>query len=704
MKKPSLQGILENLIFVWLGLGLILSIPSNSVFFPDWLQVLGRAHPLILHFPIVLLLMGFLLFWMPQKSELKKITELVILIGINFAGLTVLAGLILAREDYEGSEILWHQWAGIIVFLGSVLLYFFRKKSPTFNKAFGVILALGLVATGHWGANLTHGENFLLAPLKPDDLPKPSLSEAEVFRDMVQPILEAKCQSCHREGKVKGELRMDHLEGIQKGGKSGPFVVAGDLENSLMTQRISLPTEDKKHMPPKNKSQLSDEELSILKEWVRAGAAFDQKVTEIDSTSPLFQIATLQFSEEKTYSFSPVSQELVQSLNNYYRSVKPIHPESPALEVSYFGISAFDPTSLDDLKMIKEQLVHLNLNKMPLEGVDLSFLNDFPNLERLKLNFTGLSSGQIQQLEGLKNLRQLSLAGNSINQDGISILENLGDLSHLYLWQTGLDELQKERLRKSLKSTQIDFGFEGTGIVYELNPPKISQNKSLFSDSLEITLSHPIQSVQIRYTLDESEPDSIQSPVYSVPIWVKNSGKLKARVFAQGWKGSPTQSTVFLKSGIIPELYELKSDPNPRYKAQGSKTLFDQVKGKNNHTSGEWLGFQDSPLDLEFSIGNNQKIGSLELSLLYHEGAYIFPPSKVEILYWENGKWNSMIQKSPEPSDKIRDPRSELLKFNLGDKAFEKLKVRVFPIASLPSWHPGSGAKGWVFIDEILLN
>jgi hypothetical protein len=40
----------------------------------------------------------------------------------------------------------------------------------------------------------------------------------------------------------------------------------------------------------------------------------------------------------------------------------------------------------------------------------------------------------------------------------------------------------------------------------------------------------------------------------------------------------------------------------------------------------------------------------------------------------------------------------------LPDKEFERIKIEVIPVSKLPAWHPRAGSKGWVFIDEILLN
>lgn len=707
LNTSKIVSILESSLFVWLGLALVFSLAGTGVVLPEWIQMIGRTHPLFLHFPIVLLLMGLLFYWIPgfrSKEENRHIGDLSFLIGSNFAGITILAGLILAQEDYEGEALFWHQWIGIGVFVCSILVYFFRDQNLKILKPVTLLLSLGILITGHLGANLTHGEDFLLAPIQTKEVEMIALSDAEVFRDMVQPILKAKCESCHKEGKIKGELRMDHLEGLRKGGKSGPFVVASNFKNSLLIQRINLPQEDKKHMPPINKPQLTDQEIDILMEWVASGASFEQKVEAIDPKSELFKLASLKFNSAKTYSFDPADPDDIEELNNFFRKVKPLSPESPALEASYFGISSFEPNSLKELLDVKNQLVILNLNKMPLKGVDLSFFDQFIHLEDLQLNFTDLESNQLKFLSGLKNLKNLALSGNQLDPESIKQLAQLKNLQNLYFWQNGWDKTSKEKLKKALPKTKINFGFDGKGIIYALNSPKIELAKNLFKDSIELKFSHPIKTVEIRYTLDGSEPDSISSPIYKKSVWLTKTAKIKAKSFAADWSSSENSEAVVMKSSVSPLKYELKTESSPVYRAFGAATLFDQIKGKNNHTSGEWLGFQGESLDLEIEIEKNKSIQELTIGMLIHEAAHIFPPSKIEIWSLREGKWVSIVNQIPKQSEKTRESRTEILTYNFETPQNGKIRVKITPLAQLPKWHPSPGSKGWLFVDEILLN
>jgi hypothetical protein len=111
--------------------------------------------------------------------------------------------------------------------------------------------------------------------------PAPSMTtEKLVFRDLILPIFEAKCNKCHNEDKSKGDLRLDTYEMAMQGGENGRNFVAGKPDESLSIQRIALPVDDDEHMPPDGKEQLTPAEFALLRYWVQAGASATQKISE----------------------------------------------------------------------------------------------------------------------------------------------------------------------------------------------------------------------------------------------------------------------------------------------------------------------------------------------------------------------------------------------------------------------------------------
>lgn len=91
---------------------------------------------------------------------------------------------------------------------------------------------------------------------------------AQLFEQKVRPLLESKCFDCHsaRAMEVKGNLKLDSLDDILRGGANGPSVVPGDVEGSFLLRAIRYQEQDYQ-MPPRGR--LSDEEIALVEEWVR---------------------------------------------------------------------------------------------------------------------------------------------------------------------------------------------------------------------------------------------------------------------------------------------------------------------------------------------------------------------------------------------------------------------------------------------------
>ena len=100
--------------------------------------------------------------------------------------------------------------------------------------------------------------------------PAASLEDVHQFDSEVRPILVQNCYKCHTD-EMAGGLRLDSRAAVLKGGDSGPAVVAGAPDKSLLIEAVRQ-TGDLK-MPPKG-AKLTDGEVADLVEWVQHGTAF----------------------------------------------------------------------------------------------------------------------------------------------------------------------------------------------------------------------------------------------------------------------------------------------------------------------------------------------------------------------------------------------------------------------------------------------
>jgi mono/diheme cytochrome c family protein len=102
--------------------------------------------------------------------------------------------------------------------------------------------------------------------------PEPSPQDVQFFENKVRPVLVDNCYKCHSHDapKLKGGLSLEFRELMLKGGDTGPAIVPGDPDRSLMIKAVRY-TDPDLQMPPKD-AKLSDQQIADLETWVRMGA------------------------------------------------------------------------------------------------------------------------------------------------------------------------------------------------------------------------------------------------------------------------------------------------------------------------------------------------------------------------------------------------------------------------------------------------
>jgi len=93
------------------------------------------------------------------------------------------------------------------------------------------------------------------------------LDSVIVFADIIQPIFNARCVTCHNPDIYKGELNLTTIDAIVKGGKNGNTIVAGNTEKSELYHRITLSPESSKYMPSDDRTPLTPLEINLIK-WL----------------------------------------------------------------------------------------------------------------------------------------------------------------------------------------------------------------------------------------------------------------------------------------------------------------------------------------------------------------------------------------------------------------------------------------------------
>ena len=702
---------------------LFLLLFEQYIQLPLWLQVTGRLHPMLLHFPIVLVVLYVAASILSGRGQENYAPDLLLLFASFTSAITALSGLFLSREEgYDPEALTWHKWSGVGISVLTLIWYSLRNPLKT-NRFAGYTVSLVaiicIVLTGHQGAGLTHGQNFLFAPIMPEENERMvSIEEAIVFKDLVRPILEEKCLSCHNKKKAKGELMMETDAMLLKGGKNGKLWDSTEADYGLMLRRIHLPLEHRKRMPPQGKPQLTDEEISLITRWIRRGADFDLRLINLDPADTLRMVGEtfLNAAEMAEYEFEAADPELVNDLNSVNRIVAPTMLNSPALTVSFFNSSLFNSQQLKELLKIKRQIVSLDLSKMPVTDADLKIIAEFENLRKLNLSFTSITGNNLNELSKLIFLRTLTLSGTKVQASALRQLADFPGLRNVYAWKIPVDTSEIKRIDENARNLTFETGYNGDTAMLKLTPPSLENDTTIITKAVALQLKHFMPGSVIRYTTDGTEPDSVNSPIYSTlkvnpGQMTKSEMTIKARAFKPGWLGSAPMVVTFYKTAFKPDTIHVLS-PTDTFYTQKTNILYDQDKGTTNFRAGNWLAWRRKKMDIIMQFDTAVLVNSITLSSMIDLYRFIFPPVSIEIWGGESqNKLSLLYREVPKQPEKMK--KDSLLKAPSYLKSYEciikptKLKyIRIVAptVTKLPAWHTSKGDVGYFFVDEILVN
>ena len=459
----------------------------------DIVLFFGRFHPLILHLPIGFLAIAFLLEMLSRFDRFKRYqpaVEIILLLGAGTAIVAAALGYMLAQGGgYNDDLLAIHQWLGIGVALASVLSFVLlrqaRSGKAVMDKAYvGVfsVTVLALMGAGHYGGSLTHGSDYLTQympnplrkvaglPPKEDKTVKKitNLEEAVVYTDIIHPILESRCVSCHNDDKKKGELMMHTVQALEAGGENGPIFVAGNAEESPMIQRVHLPEEDEDHMPPEGKSQLTDEQIALLTWWVDEGAPFDKTVAELTVVDEVQAVLNTLVDPDANKSevekllaspVAPADEATLTRLAGAGVSIMPLAADVSWLQASLPPSGPGD-SLVNALNAVAEQLTWLDLGNTQTTDEALKAIPNFKKLTRLHLENTQVSDAGLQYLKELPYLEYLNLYGTQVSDEGLRQLAELKNLRKIYLWQTQVTPQAAAQLKEAAPHLEVNMGLE----------------------------------------------------------------------------------------------------------------------------------------------------------------------------------------------------------------------------------------------------
>jgi len=427
----------------------------------DLAPFLGHFHPVWVHLPIGIFLLLALLEASTLLSRARglrglpavpaALRTLILSAGAAAAAVAALLGWLLARGgEYDPALLHRHQLLGFGAAAGALLLLALHRWRALYLPALAAYLVL-LTVTGHAGGTITHGGDYLTAHMPPGlarrlglaPPPPPAqvaYDQAEVYADVIQPVLNGRCVSCHGPAKANGGLRLDSWAELAKGGKHGPPLKDGEGAPSDFARRLELPEDEKEHMPPRGKPQLSPEDLTLLEWWVTNGYPHDQKVTALNRPAEVEDLLDRRLAGHPPVPVPPRAATLAEAQALAAGAgilIRSISPDGPWLDVNAAPAGGrFGDLDLARLAPIAPAIVWLDLDGTAVTAGGLPALRAMIRLERLHLAGLKVGDDALANLSDLHHLRYLNLNGTLVTDQGLAALQHLTELRALYVWQT----------------------------------------------------------------------------------------------------------------------------------------------------------------------------------------------------------------------------------------------------------------------------
>ena len=453
------------LLPILIGMALLVFVPPDGKERAEWMQFIGRFHPLAVHFPIALVLLVPIVELAGRSARLSYLRlSTSFLLGLATLSATAAAtlGWCLGRSGgYSGPLVTQHMWGGILLTFTCWLCWVLRVRLSQPGTLFGIPLAMAVVLvvwTGYRGGQLSLGADHLTEHMPTglrhvlgvtrNHTVSSNADPNTFYGARVQPIFATRCVSCHGPDKHKANLRLDTYQGVIRGGKDGPVVRAGNTQGSDLFRRVTLPANHDDFMPKGGKKALSSDEVKLIELWIAAGASetlAKDAIKNAPADSPTPAVAEVAFQEIDPATVTRLRERIapaVAPLQKRFPNILDYQSRGSAdlqLNASVLG-TRFGDKDLAEFVAVAEHITVADFSRTGITDRSANTIAAMKRLRVLQLTNTGITDATLLRLGGLDQLESLNLFGTKVTPAALPVISSLPKLAHLYAGQTSIPE------------------------------------------------------------------------------------------------------------------------------------------------------------------------------------------------------------------------------------------------------------------------
>jgi len=454
------------LLPILIVMALLVFLPPDGKERAEWMQFIGRVHPLAVHFPIALVLLVPMLQLVgrnPQFSYLRLSCGFLLGLATLAATAAAILGWCLGRSGgFSGPLVTQHMWGGVLLTLTCWLCWVLRARLSQSDTLLGIPLAIAVVLvawTGYRGGQLSLGADHLtehmpaglrhVLGVSDRGTVSSKVDPNTFYGARIRPIFAARCVNCHGPDKHKADLRLDTYQGVMRGGKDGPVVQAGNAQGSDLFRRITLPVNHDDFMPKDGKKPLSPDQVKLLELWISAGAsetlAKDAIKNAPGDSSASNAVAEITFPETDPAAVlrnrSAIAPEVIK-LQKRFPNILDYESRSSAdlrLNASILG-TKFGDSELAAFGAVAEHITMADFSRTNITDHSAGTIAGMKRLHVLRLANTGITDDTLQRLGALDQLESLNVFGTQVTSAALPAISKLPKLAHLYAGQTSISQ------------------------------------------------------------------------------------------------------------------------------------------------------------------------------------------------------------------------------------------------------------------------
>ena len=513
----------------------------------EWLGLVARSHVAVQSVPIGLLFAVWLVeFASWIKKDVRGLRRVLGALWVASAIAAVLSGVALAAESESSLELQGQHERIAYVTGGGILLFWLLDlfaRGPL-TKALRMVMLLvattGIIASGHLGGALTHGEDWIREVAPKDwapildwrpgaddedgattetaDTPEldsevpsvdPTPTSVATIVDppdhqstpVVTPpreadplavfaLLEAKCFACHAGDDAQGGTRFDLAQ------EYGWVINPERPDESSLFERVLLPASSRRAMPPEG-PRLDENELATLRDWLHAGAPLDQLEAFLDARDEA------ESPKDERNAWARDRGALLESIR-----------DSEFLDLDFS--QGTDPIALEGLDSIAPLVNRLSFAGRELESAALENLPRLTALESLHLERSNIDRAGLERLlEAAPNLRELNLFQTSLTDDVVEVLARSTALDKLVVGQTSISDRALSALPPSVRVAPREpsildesFGYRQPRRILAADPSKrrVALLRETAIGRAETLWEHEVEAIHDLAWLGDTQP------------------------------------------------------------------------------------------------------------------------------------------------------------------------------------------------------